>query len=223
MKLLSFIVALLILSFQMAGQSAPVVPADSLQLQVFDRVEVEASFTGGTEAWRRFLEKNLRGDTPVEHGAPNGRYTVIVQFIVDKEGNISDIRPLTHNGYGTEEEVLRVLKISGKWQPASQGGRFVKAYRKQPVTFIVETDGIDFNTAVPYQLYMGQDNRVVITAEKTAPENMEVTIPEGVLLPNADHSYTIHPVNPGRVIVTVRDKKKQKEIGQASFEVVKPK
>jgi protein TonB len=40
-----------------------------------------------------------------------------------------------------EDEVIRVLKLSPRWKPASQNGRFVKAYRKQPVTFVIEEKG----------------------------------------------------------------------------------
>ena len=104
---------------------------------VFERVEVEASFPGGFEAWAKFLQKNLNAETPVKKGAKAGTYTVVVQFVVDREGNVSDLRALTHHGFGMEEEVLRVLVKSPKWLPARQSGRFVKAYRKQPITFLV--------------------------------------------------------------------------------------
>lgn len=104
---------------------------------VFDKVEVDASFPGGDDAWRNFLEQNLNASTPVDYGAPAGTYTVIIQFIVDKEGKISDIKALTHHGYGMENEVMRLLRKAPRWTPAIQDGRIVKAYRKQPVTFMV--------------------------------------------------------------------------------------
>ncbi|MGN7783100.1 energy transducer TonB [Niabella sp. 22666] len=104
---------------------------------IFSKVEKDASFPGGIPAWREFLVKNLNGMTPVKNGAAKGMYTVIAQFIVDTEGNISDIRPLTFEGFGMEDEVVRVLKKSGKWSPAIQDGNPVKAYRKQPITFMV--------------------------------------------------------------------------------------
>jgi periplasmic protein TonB len=78
---------------------------------------------------------------PAEKGAPEGRYTVLVEFIVDKEGNLSDIKALTSLGYGMEDEAMRVIRqtISKglKWKPAEQNGIKVKAFRKQPITFIV--------------------------------------------------------------------------------------
>lgn len=105
--------------------------------EVFEKVEVEASFPGGDNAWRRFLEQNLNADVPANRKAPVGAYTVIIQFVVDKEGKISGILPLTGHGFGMEEEVIRILRKAPRWKPAIQDGRNVKAYRKQPVTFMV--------------------------------------------------------------------------------------
>lgn len=102
------------------------------------KVEVEAEFPGGVDAWRRFLERNLHPDVPIDNNAAPGRYTVYLQFIVDKEGRVSDIKALTAHGFGMEEEAMRVLRKATKWNPANQNGRAVKAYRKQPITFVVE-------------------------------------------------------------------------------------
>lgn len=104
---------------------------------VFSKVDVEASFKGGLEAWVRFVQKNLNAEVPVRNGAPAGQYTVVVQFIVDAEGQISDIKALTRHSYGMEEEVGRVIRLSPLWEPAQQNGHTVKAYRKQPITFVV--------------------------------------------------------------------------------------
>ncbi|MEI6946798.1 energy transducer TonB [Paraflavisolibacter sp. H34] len=105
--------------------------------KVFEKVEVEAEFPGGTSAWARYLNRTLNGSVPVDNGAPEGSYTVIVQFIVDKAGAISDVKALTNHGYGMEEEAIRVIKKGPKWTPAIQNGRNVNAYRKQPITFVI--------------------------------------------------------------------------------------
>src|SRR6266404_6240401 len=106
--------------------------------KIFEKVEVEAAFPGGESAWRKFLERNLRADVATENGAPAGSYTVWVQFVVDKEGNVSDVKALTTHGYGMEDEAVRVIKKGPQWKPAIQNGRNVKAYRKQPITFQIE-------------------------------------------------------------------------------------
>lgn len=113
---------------------------DTNALKVFDKVEIEASFAGGEQGWRDYLIKNLNANTPVDNGAPGGTYTVWVQFIVDKDGKTSDFKALTKHGYGMETEVIRILRKCPLWTPAEQEGRKVKAYRKQPVTFMVIED-----------------------------------------------------------------------------------
>ena len=105
--------------------------------KIFEKVEIEASFKGGEGAWRKYLERSLNGNTPVDNGAPEGTYTVYVQFVVSKDGSISDVRPLTNHGYGMEQEAIRVIKKGPAWTPAVQNGRSVNAYRKQPITFQV--------------------------------------------------------------------------------------
>jgi periplasmic protein TonB len=91
--------------------------------------------------WKAFLERNLNANVPVDNGAPVGRYSVVVQFVVDKEGNVSDIQTLTHHGYGLEDEAIRVLRKAIKWEPAIQNGFKVKAYKKQVIIFEVNEEG----------------------------------------------------------------------------------
>jgi periplasmic protein TonB len=98
-------------------------------------VEIETSFNGN---WIKFLERNLNGNVPVDNGAPAGKYTVLVQFVIDQEGKVSEIKPLTNLGYGMEQEAIRVLKKADKWKPAIQNGRPVKTYRRQPITFQID-------------------------------------------------------------------------------------
>lgn len=101
----------------------------------FTRVEIEAKYDGN---WEKFLRRNLNPDLPANNGAPAGRYPVLIQFVVDIDGSVSDIRPLTVLGYGMEEEAMRVLKKATNWKPAFQNGNHVKAYRRQMITFVVD-------------------------------------------------------------------------------------
>jgi len=105
--------------------------------KIFTKVENEAAYPGGDVAWRRFLEKNLNASTPVDNGAPQGTYQVIVKFIVSKDGSISDVQAESKHGYGMEEEAVKVIRKGPKWTPALQNGRNVNAYRRQPITFVV--------------------------------------------------------------------------------------
>ncbi|MCW3075142.1 MAG: hypothetical protein JWP69_2211 [Flaviaesturariibacter sp.] len=81
--------------------------AEGVELDTLLCYEKEANFTGGLNAWRKYLERSLNAQVPGDNGAKNGYYTVLVKFVVDKEGNISNISALTKHGYGMEEEVIR--------------------------------------------------------------------------------------------------------------------
>jgi protein TonB len=105
--------------------------------KIFPIVQVEAQFPGGPGAWRKFLERNLNSDVPNEHGAPQASYKVIISFVVDREGNLSDIVAENDPGYGTKEEAIKVIKRSPKWTPAFQNGRNVKYRQRQAITFTV--------------------------------------------------------------------------------------
>jgi len=113
-------------------------PKEDDENKVFTKVEVDAAYAGGEGAWRRYLSNNLDADVPGQNGAPAGTYTVIVRFIVAKDGSVSDVVAETKYGYGMEEESVRAIKKSGKWTPAIQNGRNVTAYKRQPITWVVQ-------------------------------------------------------------------------------------
>jgi gliding motility-associated GldM-like protein/TonB-like protein len=185
--------------------------------KAFLKVDKEAAFPGGDPAWKKFLEKNLNANTPVDHGAPTGLYTVMVQFVVNKEGGISDIKPLTSIGYGMEQEVVRILKQSGSWEPAMLDGKPVNAYRKQPVTFMVTEEGFDIS---PYTIYAGQDNEISIDVDKVKNENLYVTISRGTIIRTANGKFIARVNGTARVIIRIYNAKKDnKEVGSASLEV----
>jgi len=98
---------------------------------IYETVQIESSYPGGVESWKRFLIKNFRADEV------SG--TVIVKFIVDKEGNVSDVEAIS----GPDElkaEAVRVIKKSGKWTPAIQNGRKVNSYKRQPIVVRLENE-----------------------------------------------------------------------------------
>jgi periplasmic protein TonB len=103
----------------------------------FKSVQIEAKFPGGAAEWAKFLQRNLNADEPVNQGAPPGRYVVVVSFLVDKDGSISEVRAENNPSYGTAEEAVRVIKKGPKWVPAVQNGRNVIYRQKQQITFVV--------------------------------------------------------------------------------------
>jgi TonB-dependent SusC/RagA subfamily outer membrane receptor len=108
---------------------------DEIQAEgpVFSKVEIEPSFPGGVSAWSKFLASNM--NSKVVSAAPPGKYSVYVMFTVGLDGEISDLKAITNHGHGLEEEALRIMKKSPRWEPGIQNGRKVKAVRKQVITF----------------------------------------------------------------------------------------
>ena len=103
----------------------------------FVPVEVDAQYPGGLPAWSAFLNRNLSYPQAASNNQVQG--TVMIQFVVDAEGNVSEVVPIS----GPEElrtAAVTVIKKSGKWTPALQNGRHVKSHKRQPVTFRLEGD-----------------------------------------------------------------------------------
>jgi protein TonB len=108
-------------------------PYDPTQV-VFTKAEVEPKSPSN---WNSYLKNNLIAAAGANNGAPPGKYTVVIEFIVGTDGSIHDVRAATNFGYGMEEEAIRVVKNSPNWIPARQNGYLVNAYCVQPVIFEV--------------------------------------------------------------------------------------
>ena len=105
---------------------------DDRQTIIFTKVEVESEFPGGQQAWSNYLFKTLKYPQPAINANKQG--TVVIQFIVDTDGKISDVEAIS----GPKElqaESIRVIKESGNWVSAVQNGKKVKSYKRQPITF----------------------------------------------------------------------------------------
>lgn len=87
---------------------------------IFDRNARDASYPGGEEEWKKFAKKNI--DKSLK-----GKHTVELRFTVDKNGDLSGFTVLNNAPAQKYEEVVRVLKLSGKWFPSVQKGFCVKS------------------------------------------------------------------------------------------------
>jgi uncharacterized protein YjhX (UPF0386 family) len=101
--------------------------------KIYAKVEIKSAFPGGDSSWMQSIETELNQSIQLGKGAKKGKYLVSVQFVVDKDGSICDVKALTGNGYGMEAEVLRAIKKKTKWLPSSQGVP-VRPYRTSSST-----------------------------------------------------------------------------------------
>ncbi|MFT3827759.1 MAG: M56 family metallopeptidase [Chitinophagaceae bacterium] len=99
------------------------------------RVDILPAYPGGVNAWKDFLHKNLK--YPQQAIDKEIKGTVVLQFVVAADGTLSNVEALT----GPQElrsEAMRLIKASGKWNPALVDGKKVNAYLKQPIIFALE-------------------------------------------------------------------------------------
>ena len=117
--------------------------------KVFQKVEIDAEFPGGVSGWTRYVTREIERN--IDELQDDGRSgTIVVLFIVDKEGQVSDVRALPCSEAGVArclppnsklaEIAVSAIRKGPKWKPAVQNGRNVKAYRRQPVTFQLAED-----------------------------------------------------------------------------------
>lgn len=105
----------------------------STATRIFTKVEIESEFPGGLGAWAKYIRTNIR--YPQEAFDNNVMGEVVVQFIVDKQGYVTNVELAKSAEYYLDKEALRLISKSPPWTPAVQNGRPVKSYKKQPVNF----------------------------------------------------------------------------------------
>jgi protein TonB len=102
--------------------------------KIFTKVEIEASFPGGPDAWteyvRKAIEANLDEFTDKDFG------TCEVKFIVDKAGKVSNVEATTMKGTKLAEVATNIIRRGPKWLPAEQNGKMVNSYKIQKVSLI---------------------------------------------------------------------------------------
>jgi protein TonB len=116
-------------------------PTDSTDENfVYFTVDEEAKFPGGLNGWKNFLERNLNADAPRRDGAKFGVYPVVVQFIVDKNGLVSNVKAIDGKPDcpSCMVEAARVIRKGPKWIPAKHKGQPVKYQAYQRITFLLD-------------------------------------------------------------------------------------
>jgi Gram-negative bacterial TonB protein C-terminal len=103
-------------------------------------VEKFAEFPGGLPAWRQYLIKNLFVPELAMETSPYSQGTVYVQFVVCKDGELCSIEALNSVHPLVDLVAVKAIRKGPRWQPAVQNGKEVKAYQRQPITFILQQD-----------------------------------------------------------------------------------
>jgi protein TonB len=96
-------------------------------------VETMPSFKGGIVEFYKFIGKNLKYPAQARRIGIEGK--VFVHFIIDEDGSLSDVKVVRGIGAGCDEEVIRIVNKSPKWNPGKQRGRPVRVRMMLPITF----------------------------------------------------------------------------------------
>ena len=103
---------------------------------VYDVVEQMPEFPGGMPAMIEFLQTNLKYPEDAIKQKVGGR--VMVMFVVETDGSISDVRVARKVFPSLDAEALRVVKTMPKWKPGKEKGRLVRVNYTMPVVFSVK-------------------------------------------------------------------------------------
>lgn len=103
------------------------------KVRPFSEVEILPQPDGGMAGWAKFLQKNLHYPAIARENNISGK--VFVSFIVEKDGQLTDIKIVRGLGYGLDEETIRVLKLAKPWKPGIQNGRPVRVAYSIPFAF----------------------------------------------------------------------------------------
>jgi protein TonB len=115
------------------GTAPVVVPLVDNTIHDFNALEVMPEPAGGAAAWSGFLQKNLRFPVIAQEQGVSGR--VIMSFVIEKDGHLSNIAVERGVGFGLDEEALRVLKLARPWKPGMQNGQPVRVKYVIPIKF----------------------------------------------------------------------------------------
>jgi TonB family protein len=101
--------------------------------EIFTNVELLPKFPGGIQEFYKFLVRNLNYPKEAKDNKTQG--SVIINFVVEKDGSLTDFKVLRGISKELDEEALRVMKLSPKWEPGFQNGKTVRVSYSVPISF----------------------------------------------------------------------------------------
>ena len=100
---------------------------------IFDVVEVAPEFPGGMDQMAKYLSENIKYPEEAKDKGISGR--VYIEFVIEKDGAVSNVKVMKSIGGGCDEEGVRVVKAMPKWKPGMQKGKPVRVHYVLPIFF----------------------------------------------------------------------------------------
>jgi protein TonB len=106
------------------------------EAEIFTVVESMPTFPGGMGALMKYLAENIKYPPLAKESGIQGR--VFINFVVEPDGRISNVKVLRGIGGGCDEEAVRVIKSMPKWKPGKQRGKAVRVQYRMPIKFTLQ-------------------------------------------------------------------------------------
>lgn len=95
------------------------------------RLEVMPEFPGGIQRFYQYIGQSYKYPAAAVKARVSGK--IHIQFVIEKDGSVTDVKVLKDLGYGTTEEAVRVIKRSPRWEPGIQKGKKVRVLYTLPL------------------------------------------------------------------------------------------
>lgn len=163
----SSLLAMLLLGFCVKNATAQ----EDQKIYSFMSMETPPSYPGGMTSFYSFLNDTMK--YPEEAKKRNLMGTLLVSFVVEKDGSLNDIKIDRNLGHGTDEEAVRVLKLSKRWNPGLIAGKPVRVKYNIPVRFGPQNSSLiaaqPKNTIAPGTNDTGEDKIYNFISMETPP------------------------------------------------------
>lgn len=118
---------------------------------IFIVTEKGAEFPGGYKSMFQFISQNLHYPPLAIENDVQGK--VILSFVVEKDGTLSNIKVLRDIGGGCAQEAVRVVKLMPRWTPAEQNGKPVRSQFNLPINFQIQENPAEKHKNKNYQFF----------------------------------------------------------------------
>lgn len=137
-KYLYLLIVLCAFSFQLIAQTHEDILKEEIpsEPEIYKIVDQNPEFPGGMDSLFRFLAENIIYPEKAQLRGIQGR--VVLMFIVNESGVISNIEVVNDVAGGCSEEAVRVVKKMPKWIPGKEDGKEVKVYYTLPIKFTLQ-------------------------------------------------------------------------------------
>jgi TonB family protein len=147
--------------------SLPKVEDNAQKVYSFVVMSTPPTYPGGIAQFYKFLGSQIKYPAVAIDNEVQGN--VYVSFIVEKDGSISDINVDRKLGFGTDEEAVRVLKLSKKWLPGVQNGKPVRVKYNIPIKFAFDSGKADKNisalTSIKLSTYPDKEDEPMVLVD----------------------------------------------------------